>query len=55
LNLEETANCPLFYSSTGIKYQDFTKRICALRELFEETNMLFAKEDGKTWRGIAFN
>jgi 8-oxo-dGTP pyrophosphatase MutT (NUDIX family) len=29
-----------------IRYQDFTKRMCVVRELFEETNILFAHNTG---------
>lgn len=37
---------PHFFAETGKKHQDFTKRVCVLRELFEETNYLFATKNG---------
>lgn len=33
-----------FFEREGHKYQDFAKRVCAIRELFEETNLLFTNE-----------
>jgi hypothetical protein len=30
----------------GVLYPDFSKRICALRELYEETNLLYARKYG---------
>ena len=33
---------PGFFNTIGYKYTDFSKRVCALRELYEETNILFA-------------
>jgi len=31
-----------WFKKVGVQYPDFTKRVCALRELYEETNILFA-------------
>ena len=35
---------PGFFKEVGSKYHDFTKRVCALRELYEETNLLYASD-----------
>jgi 8-oxo-dGTP pyrophosphatase MutT (NUDIX family) len=43
-HVETWKNCmSSYYSQVGSRYMDFAKRICALRELFEETNLLFAR------------
>ena len=31
-----------YYQLNGSKYEDFSKRICAIRETFEECNILIA-------------
>jgi 8-oxo-dGTP pyrophosphatase MutT (NUDIX family) len=36
---------PNFFNKVGSRFSDFPKRICALRELFEETNLLFSRRD----------
>ena len=35
---------PTFYATTGERYQDFVKRVCALRELFEETSIFLSNK-----------
>eukprot|EP00347_Sterkiella_histriomuscorum_P021957 403332184 len=36
---------PGFYKQVSPYFQDFQKRVCALRELFEETNLLFSSNE----------
>ena len=38
---------PEWYKEVGSKNPDFTKRVCAMRELFEETNLLYTTKNGQ--------
>jgi 8-oxo-dGTP pyrophosphatase MutT (NUDIX family) len=35
-----------WFKSVGVHYPDFSKRVCALRELYEETNLMFSRRTG---------
>ena len=32
-----------WFKNVGVHYPDFSKRVCALRELYEETNLMFSR------------
>jgi len=35
-----------WFKKVGVNYPDFSKRVCALRELYEETNLLLSRRNG---------
>jgi 8-oxo-dGTP pyrophosphatase MutT (NUDIX family) len=45
---------PNFFNKVGSRFSDFPKRICALRELFEETNLLFSRRDPEAEKAQIF-
>jgi 8-oxo-dGTP pyrophosphatase MutT (NUDIX family) len=46
---------PNFFNKIGSRFSDFPKRACALRELFEETNLLFSRRDPDAEKGQTFD
>lgn len=45
---------PEFYNRVGSRFQDFPKRMCALRELFEETNLLYSRKDPESLKTVKY-
>jgi hypothetical protein len=45
---------PNFFNKVGSRFSDFPKRVCALRELFEETNLLYSRRDPDADKGTNF-